>query len=485
MLLNDDFNVLNNGNTEKLITETGHSFRDKVSSIGDKGKRNWIYPKKPKGPYHTARIWVAVVLLLFFVIAPFLKVGDRPFLMLNVLERKFVIFGNIFWPQDFHIFALSFLALVFFIVLFTAVYGRVWCGWACPQTIFMEMVFRKIEYLFEGDYKKQMALTEMPWNGTKILKRGGKLAVFFIVSFIIANISTVYLVGSDHFFKYISDGPIAHLSVFVTVLIISGIIYFIFGWFREQACNFVCPYGRLQSVLLDKNSIVVGYNYVRGEPRGRAKKNDPQQKGDCIDCGECVKVCPTGIDIRNGTQLECVNCTACIDACDIVMEKVNKPKNLITFGSLNQFETGTKFKFTPRIILYSTLLVVLLTIISMLLMTRNDVEATILRSKGTIAQKTQDGFVANVFTATIINKTFKPIDVQLKPIGVNARIKIIGNEEIIKVKSESVITVTFLLEIPVNRINGTRNNFDIGIYGNGELLYVNNIMFPGIISGLR
>ncbi len=484
-MINDEFNVLNNDKSEKLVTETGHSFRDRVSSIGDKGKRNWIYPKKPKGSFHKARIWVAVVLLIFFFVAPFLKIGDRPFLMLNVLERKFVIFGNIFWPQDFHIFALSFLAFIFFIVLFTALYGRIWCGWACPQTIFMEMVFRKIEYFFEGDYKKQIALTEMPWNSTKILKRGGKYVVFFVVSFIIANISTVYLVGSDKFFLFLAEGPFAHLSVFSSVLIFTGIIYFVFGWFREQACNFVCPYGRLQSVLLDRNTLVVGYNYVRGEPRGRAKKNSPEQKGDCIDCGECVKVCPTGIDIRNGTQLECVNCTACIDACNIVMEKVSKPRNLITFGSLNQFESNSKFKFTPRIILYSVLLVFLLTIVTMLLMTRNDVEATILRSKGTTAQKTQDGYIVNVFTSTIINKTFKPIDVQLKPIGVAGRLKMIGSPEVIKVKSESVITVTFLLEIPIDRMKGTRNNFDIGIYGNGELLYVNDLMFPGIISGIR
>lgn len=470
--------------TDKLITETGVSFRDRVSNLDKKGNRIWIHPKKPTGKFHNWRIVVTIVLLALMVGLPFIKVNGNPYILLDVLQRKFILFGVVFWPQDFHIFAISFLAIVIFIVLFTAVFGRIWCGWACPQTIFMEMVFRKIEYWIEGDYKQQMKLAESEWTNEKIFKRGLKHTIFIALSFIISNIFLSYIVGVDRLGMLITDGPFEHTSTFVAVVIFSGLFYFVFSWFREQACTFVCPYGRLQSVLMDKNSIVVAYDFKRGEPRGKFKKNATNQ-GDCVDCGACVRVCPTGIDIRNGTQLECVNCTACIDACDEVMEKVNKPKSLIKYASQNQLEEGLKFKVTPRIVLYTLALSLLIAIAVILIANRSDVEATILRAKGSLYQVTENDRIANVYTATIINKTFNQIPVELKVLDIpEGEIKLIGKENI-TVDAETYTDATFILEIPRSYVKGSRNEVKIGVYSNGELIQEVSTGFTGPVPGMK
>jgi len=317
---------------------------------------------------------------------------------LDVLQRKFIIFGVIFWPQDFHIFALSFLALVIFAVLFTAVYGRIWCGWACPQTIFMEMVFRKIEYWIEGDAKQQMELAKAPMDGKKFLKRVAKHGIFLTLAFLISNLVLSYIIGIDKLSLMISEGPFVHVGTFVAIVGNTAAFYFVYSWFREQACTFVCPYGRLQSVLIDKSTVVVAYDYKRGEKREKFKKQQSEAAGDCIDCGACVRVCPTGIDIRNGTQLECVNCTACIDACDDVMTKVKRPNKLIKYASLNNIEEGTRFRYTPRMILYSVVLALLIGLVIYLMTNRSQVEATILKAKGSTFQFTDEEHIANIYT---------------------------------------------------------------------------------------
>ena len=326
------------------------NFRDTIGTLNNEGDRAWVFPKKPDGKWYEYRKYVSYILLIFLFTAPFIKIGGNQFLMFNVLERRFNIFGIPFWPQDFHLFVIMMIVGVVFVIVFTVAFGRLFCGWICPQTIFMEMVFRRIEYWIDGDRGKQIRLSKMPWNAEKIKKRVLKWIVFFIISFLIANIFLAYLIGSDQLLGYISDGPQKHKSTLISLLIFTGVFYFIFAWFREQVCIIVCPYGRLQGVLLDNKSIVVAYDHKRGEKeagRAKFKKNEERPttgKGDCIDCFACVHVCPTGIDIRNGTQLECINCTACIDACDHMMEAVDLPKGLIRYASEDAIEKKKKFR---------------------------------------------------------------------------------------------------------------------------------------------
>ena len=348
----------NNGTGEVSIyggNFNDENFRDSIGTVTEEGKRAWVFPKKPSGKYYERRKIVSYFLLAFLFAAPFVKINGNQFLMFNIMERRFNIFGFPFWPQDFHLFVISMIIGVIFITLFTVAFGRIFCGWICPQTIFMEMVFRRIEYWIEGDRGKQIRLAKQPWNSEKIKKKVTKWVIFSIISFLIANVFLAYLIGSDRLIQYVIDGPLAHLSTLISLIIFTSIFYFVFTWFREQVCIIACPYGRLQGVLLDTKSIVVAYDHKRGEgEKGRKKfrKNEDRQAlghGDCIDCMQCVHVCPTGIDIRNGTQLECVNCTACIDECDHIMESINLPKGLIRYASEENIEKKAKFKLTPRI----------------------------------------------------------------------------------------------------------------------------------------
>ncbi len=401
----------------KDIKDNISSFRDSLATVQGDGKRNWIYPKKVQGFFYRWRSFVSWVLLALLFAGPFLQVDGKPFMLLNFFERKFIIFGQVFWPQDTHI--LLFLLLIFFVfvILFTVVFGRVFCGWACPQTLFMEMVFRKIEFWIEGEANQQKKLNAMPWNRKKVLKKGAKLGLFTLVSLVIAHTVMAYLVGWERTLEMVSHSPAENWAGFIGLMTFSGIFLFVFSWFREQACTVVCPYGRLQGVLLDSNSINVSYDYVRGEPRGKLVKNpkEENQRGDCVDCTLCVQVCPTGIDIRNGVQMDCVNCTACMDACDGVMEKINKPKGLIRYASENSIQHKNAKLITPRVMGYSTVLVLLILAFVALLVTRDDISATITRFRGMTYQERPDGQVSNLYELTLINKTFDPKTIQVKP----------------------------------------------------------------------
>lgn len=452
------------------IVENTANFRDSFSNVDEKGKRIWIYPKKPKGKYHNLRVWVTVILLGLLFAGPFLTLNGQPFFLFNVFERKFIIFGLIFWPQDFHLLFLATLTFFVFIVLFTAIFGRVWCGWACPQTLFMEMVFRKIEYWIEGDMNQQKQLDKAPWTSDKIFKKGTKHFIFILISILIAHTLMAYLIGVDQVIEIVSQSPAENWNGFIGLVIFTGIFYFVFTKLREQACTVICPYGRLQSVLLTKETIVVAYDWLRGEPRGKLNKKEPilNGLGDCIDCKLCVQVCPTGIDIRNGTQMECVNCTACIDACDDVMTKISKPKGLIRFDSIVGIEEKKKFKINTRIAAYSVILVFLMGLTTTLLLQRTEIETTILRVPGMLYQKQPNNRVSNLYNFQIVNKTFEEIKPKLKLQDRKGEIKIIGNE--IVVSKNKLAEGTFFIELPNNEIKTMKTKLVIEVYSDGKLI---------------
>ncbi len=454
------------------------SFRDAVATINNKGERNFLFPKKPKGKLYNLRTIASIVYLVVFFTLPFIKVDGQPLFLFNVLQRKFILFGQIFWPQDFFIFAIGLLAFIVFVILFTVVFGRVFCGWACPQTIFMEMVFRKIEYWLDGDAQAQRKLKEMPWNAYKIRKRAVKMAVFYSISFLIANFFLAYVIGMDRLERMVTEGIAAHAGTFISLLGFSGIFFFVFYWFREQACIVVCPYGRLQGVLLDKKSMVVAYDYVRGEPRGKLKKAmvDTSQ-GDCIDCFACVRVCPTGIDIRNGTQLECVNCTACIDACDDIMTKINKPLGLIRIDSEENIQHSLKNKFNWRFASYSMVLLALLGFLAFLLITREDVDARVLRASGQIFQMQPDGRVSNLYSIKLANKTRKNLPMTLKLENIEGEITVIGKD--MTVPAESFFQAPFFVKIDRKLIERRKTPIIIGVYRDGKKIETAKTTFLG------
>lgn len=446
------------------------SFRDTLATVDNKGKRVWIYPKKPSGKYTNARTVVALFLLAFLFGGPFIKIDGEPLLLLNVLERKFVILGQVFWPQDFHLFVLAMLSMLVFIVLFTVIYGRIFCGWICPQTIFMETVFRRIEYWIEGDWTHQKALDAAPWDNTKILKKTVKHTIFFFISFLIANTFLAYIIGIEQLWEIVSDNPSEHMGGLLAIMVFSGAFYGVFAKMREQVCTTICPYGRLQGVMLDRNSVVVAYDYVRGEGRAKFRKGEDRPalgKGDCIDCKQCIHVCPTGIDIRNGTQLECVNCTACIDVCDHMMDSVGLERGLIRYASEEMISTGKPFRFTPRIIAYTALLTLLVGVTTALLIARTEVETLILRTPGTTFRVLENGVVSNLYNYKIINKTNDTLSIRFSTEDEALTIKLVG--EMTRVLPQAANEGALFLEYPSDRITSLKTEFTIGVY-NGERL---------------
>jgi cytochrome c oxidase accessory protein FixG len=455
---------------------------DGLEAEKEGGKRQWLYPLIRKGPYYKWRSWISYFYLIFFFSGPFIRINGQPLLLLNVIDRQFVLLGQVFWPQDIFLFVLASLVFMVCIVLFTIAFGRIFCGWICPQTIFMELVFRKIEVWIEGDAKKRKKLDNGPLSREKIVKKTGKHAAFIILSFLISNTFLAYIIGSESLIKIITEPITAHWVGFFSIWVFTVVFYLVYSRVREQVCTLFCPYGRLQGVMIDQHTLVVAYDDVRGEPRGKLdRKADPLRTiGDCVDCGLCVDVCPTGIDIRKGTQLECINCTACIDVCNEVMDKIHKPRNLIGFFSENMIREKEKPTFNGRMMAYSAVITVLVCVLSYFIFSRSDMDITVMRSAGMLYQEQPGGYISNIYNAEIINKTNKGRSITLNPQDPAIKIKYIQAPGAIS-KGGSVKTVFFII-VPSSRIHTAKTDIKLQLISDHKIIQTVSTTFVGPIN---
>ncbi len=442
------------------------SFRDRPINIDETGNRKWIRAKQPQGKWYTWRSLVAYLLLSFLVLAPLLRINGNPLMLFDIGHRQFYIFGISFWAQDTNILALIMAVVVVSIVLFTVVYGRIWCGWACPQTLFMEMVFRRIEYLFDGNYRKG---NRKPSKG---VKKFIKHLVFFLTAILITNVFLMWFIGPQGLLDLITSPIRDNWLGFLIMLGLSIFYFFIYAFFREQVCTMICPYGRMQGVLLDSRSNTVIYDYKRGEPRGA------KTEGDCINCNQCVHVCPTGIDIKNGTQLECINCAACIDECNLVMKRIKKPENLIRFDSAVGIEQGKKVLGNARTYAYTTVLLILFGVLVASVIRRTDVESSILRVPGTMYQEVDSEIFSNMYRVKIINKTKSDKNLDIRLLSPEYGTIQLANPES-QLPGNGALESILIIKLNKKLLEGKSTALKIGIFEGENLLETKNINFIG------
>ncbi len=464
--------------------EHDDSFRGKITSVDKFGNRKWVYAHMPKGEYYNRRKYIAGLLLVIFFSLPFVHIDNTPLVQLNIPEGRFILLGKIFWPQDFFIFAVAMITFIIFISLFTVIYGRLFCGWACPQTIFMEFIFRKIEWWIEGNANKQKQLNASTWNFNKIKVKFTKHALFILISYLISMTFLAYIVGIDKIWNSLFELHSISVGIIASLAFFTLAFYATFAFARDLVCTTVCPYGRLQSVLFDKDTMLIAYDYKRGEPRGKIFKDKPRKEGDCIDCKKCILVCPTGIDIRNGVQLDCVACTACIDACNEVMDKIGFKRGLIRYASENLIANLKPFKFNDRMKAYSILLVTLVLFTLGLIVSRKTVDIYISRVKGQLLQELPNENISNLYEAKIINKSKRDIKAELRLIHPDGNIRMIG-DPIILLNKESTNQFTFFIELP-NKIADKRNNkIHLGLFEGTRLLRKIETNFLGKYKSLE
>ncbi len=373
------------------------------------GTRIKLHPADVKGKWMTRRRVVFALLIVLYLVMPLIQIGGKPAIQLDAGARRFFLFGATFNAQDFWMVLLLVLSFAFGLLAVTAWRGRVWCGWACPQTVFLEGVYRPIEHFFEGSREQRLKLDAAPWTAKKFGLRAAKSTVFLFVSLNIAQAAAAIFVGPRELLSMIMEGPGAHSTAFFLVMGFTAVLMFNFTWFREQFCVVLCPYGRLQSVLHDKDSITVSYFEKRGEPRGKvAKAPTAAPKGDCVDCNRCVVVCPTGIDIRNGLQMECLACLQCVDACDDVMHKLKRPPELIGFASHHELIGDRRTVMRPRLAVYAALMLLSLGTLGFSLATRTPFESNVIRTRGSNPFVIDDDAIRNPFEIHLVNKNPEP-----------------------------------------------------------------------------
>lgn len=420
---------------------------DSVSTINDDGSRHFLHPADIRGRWTTARRIVAAVLIAIYVLLPWIPVGGYPALFLDVAERRFHLFGWTVASQETWLLFFFLTGMGFTLFFVTALLGRVWCGWACPQTVFLEFGFRALERLIDGDAPARRRLDAAPWDSRKTTKRIVKHALFVLLAALVAHLFLSYFVSLPHLYEMITGAPTEHWGLFLFMMVATALLYGNFAWFREQLCIVICPYGRLQSALVDDHSLVVGYDAKRGEPRRGSEAAADAPAGDCIDCLRCVHVCPTGIDIRQGLQLECVACTACIDACDDVMTRLKKPRGLIRYDSLTNFAGGRTRWIRPRTVIYAVLMLLGATVLFTVLSNVKPVAFATMRMPGGAYFVDTDA-VRNQLLVRLTNKTTAPRRFTLSLVGAPAGIQSTGTDEAIEVAPMDEGLHTVIVRMP-------------------------------------
>ena len=407
-----------------------------LSTLDREGHRRWLRPRLSQGPWWKRRRIVAYLLMLVFVAIPHLRIGGKPMILLDIVARKFTIFGYTFLPNDTLVLALFMLTVFVSIVLITAIAGRAWCGWACPQTVYMEYLFRPIDRLFEGTVGKG-GKPRRPMTG---LRHTARIAVYVLLSMFLAHTFLAYFVGTERLAQWIRSSPIEHPTAFLVMAGTTVLMLFDFLFFREQMCTIACPYGRFQSVMLDRQSLIVGYDPGRGEPRKKGKRTEKDSAGDCVDCHQCVVVCPTGIDIRDGLQMECINCTQCIDACDNVMDRVGLPRGLIRFSSQDGLIGKSHRLLRARTVIYPAILLVVFSGLVFSISQKSGFDARMIRGKGAPFHLAGEGQVSNSFSLRLVNRTDQEQTYKLEvELPDSLRLEVIDQEDLTLQPGESVL----------------------------------------------
>jgi cytochrome c oxidase accessory protein FixG len=463
-----------------------NTFRNELASVATDGRRRWVYARQPSGPLYRARTIISVFLMAFLFLAPFITIHGQPLMLLDVLNRRFVLFSTLFVPQDFYLVVILALTVLVTIVLSTVIVGRIWCGWLCPQTIFMEMLFRKLEYAIEGSAEQQLRRDRGVWTVERLVRQSLKHSVFFALSFLIANVFLAWIIGAGPLFEIVTDPPSGHLVGLTAISIFSLTFYAVFVRFREQACVLACPYGRMLSSLVDRRTVTVTYDSRRGEPRSRIIRGDigAQHAGDCIDCHRCVTVCPTGIDIRNGIQLECVACTACIDACDDVMLRIGRPTGLIRHTSPDAIANGGSTWLRTRVIAYAAVWILLVGSSIFLLSTRPDLDFVVLRQPGMLYATVAGGDLANFYTIEAMNRSDRPTPISIdvvEPAG--ATVTILGSSSL--VPPYGALDARLLVRLPSSAVHAATTPVRFAVRSNGRTLQQIESAFLGPTPSAR
>ena len=421
--------------------------RESVTTIGQDGTRRFLQPSIVFGSWWKARRAVAWLLIAFFAALPWVEIEGFPAVFLDVEHRRFHLLGTTLGLGDLWLLFFVITGWGFLIYATTALLGRIWCGWTCPQTVYLEHVFRVLDRLFEGDHVSRAKLDEKPWSDpAKLFRRGGRMLAYLVFCWAVAHIFLAYFISIPGLYPMITDAPLAHPAAFVAMAVATGVLFFNFWWFREQLCLIICPYGRLQSALIDDDSVIVGYDEKRGEPRGKAAPG--LTAGDCVDCRRCVQVCPTGIDIRQGLQIECIACTACVDACDDVMTKLKRPTGLVRYASLRELDGGMTRFLRPRTILYAAMLVVGLIVATTSVLRVQPAGFKLSRPPQTELYAVSSASVANVFRAKIQNKDEVPRRFFISAESAGTKVAVLNQSTgmIIEPQAEITLPLTLLVD---------------------------------------